>query len=111
MSELTNYVNSGEWSGLFDENIRGDALGMLYNLFKWIERDNADELKLLPNGFVWSKENHIVGEFMFRVHQPHPSFYDLLRMILQLDATIQRYLEPVANSRSLYKFSAPKSHL
>ncbi|MBI1277688.1 MAG: hypothetical protein GC179_06135 [Anaerolineaceae bacterium] len=103
MTNLDQYYRSGKWLSLFHEAEQGEVLNFWYSMFKWLERDNADELLLLPNEFIWNKNGNVVGRFPIRVTEPNPSFHNQLLLILNRDAIIQEHLIPT-DDENRFKF-------
>ncbi|MBN8620644.1 MAG: hypothetical protein J0L63_17150 [Anaerolineae bacterium] len=105
MDELTPYVNSALWLSLFSEQERGHVLNFWYNLLAWMQRDAADELRLMPDEFVWSKNGEVVGRFSITVPEPKPTFIEQLLMILDRDITVQKYLHPIKDDKGRFSFT------
>lgn len=74
---------------LFPLNEQSEALMMIYNVFKWMLRDEATMLLITPNTFVWFKQKKEVGRFTVGSLQPEPSFKELFKLILERDALVR----------------------
>lgn len=104
MSAITAYIDGGSWVSHFDESEKGHALSFLYNLLKWLDRDNADELRLTSNKFVWSREGNVIGSFPITTPEPTPSFQEVLIKILERDVEIQKHLYLVSTHELTFVF-------
>ena len=106
MSAITDYIDGGSWINHFDESERVHLLGFFYNLFKWLDRDKADALRLISNEFIWSREGNIVGRFLITVPEPIPSFQEMLNRILECDDVIKKHLYPDSADKLSFTFKA-----
>lgn len=106
MSALSTYIDQGSWLNHFDEKEKGHVLSFLYNMLKWLERDKADELRLMPKEFVWSKQGEIVGRFPITTPEPTPSFHEMLLRILAHDREVQKHLQVASDDKLTFSFKA-----
>lgn len=93
ISELSKYLESGDWYELFDDSERGHAVIFLYHLMKWGVRDKADLLELKPAEFTWSRNKKVIGTFPLTIPTPTPSFSDLLSEIFDKDPIVRKYFD------------------
>lgn len=91
MDELKKHIDGGDWLKFFTDDEIGHVLTFFYNMFKWLERDEADTLEFRSTEFVWSKNQQIVGRFPITVPEPVPTFREVLLQILDRDTVIQKY--------------------
>ena len=70
-----------------------EVIGMIYNIIQRVIRDESDTLMLTPVRFVWSRGEHIIGEFPIDLVKPTVSFRDSLKMILDRDEVLQEQLQ------------------
>lgn len=95
MSAIFEYVRSGDWTQLYEESERGVAVGFLYNLLNWLERDKADQLVLHPNKIQWLRKGEVLDTFLLTIPFPTPSFGELLALMISRDTLVANILTPL----------------
>lgn len=95
MNRLTEHINNGTWLDLYNRSQRDLILFFFYNLFLWLERDQADHLWFTNSRFVWSRQGIVLRDMSFRV-EPDPPHSETLKLILEVDTVIAKHIVVIA---------------